>query len=257
MTEFRPYYSDDEMITRIWDRELIQNLMSKRAYYIANDWRRKELNDLWVRKDAYRRSASLGKNWGFYVGMDDISYGYVVCHNRTRHEQLDAYCSAHPEVENHQKNLGVGTCSFHPFVTPLIEIARDGVTAKGIWESYGQETVIDGSGFPKAFWLCEKVGVDFVKEDGEWRIWHLSEATDLVCEDGTDYSKNPDFFPPDGEHPFAREYGKPTIAITTHNPKFNWLDNYPPEPEKYFTFMETFSYGPEGHPDYSGKEAKR
>ncbi len=52
------------------------------------------------------------------------------------------------------------------------------------------------------------------------------------------------------------EFGTPTLAMLTHDERFNWWDNYPPEPAPYETFSDAISYGPEGHPDYPGKEAK-
>lgn len=39
----------------------------------------------------YRRTASLANNFGYYVGMDEISNYYVVQHTQRRYEQLAAY----------------------------------------------------------------------------------------------------------------------------------------------------------------------
>jgi hypothetical protein len=63
-----------------------------------------------------------------------------------------------------------GQLHMHSMFTPVIEIAADGKTAQGVWDSFGPgvQTVSSGAG-----WLWVKYGVDFVKEDGEWKIWHL------------------------------------------------------------------------------------
>ena len=65
-----------------------------------------------------------------------------------------------------------GTMFEHQFTTPIIEVARDGQTAKGLWFSPGHETPpVEGK--PEARWCWGKYGADFIKEDGEWKIWHF------------------------------------------------------------------------------------
>ena len=63
-----------------------------------------------------------------------------------------------------------GVLHMHAMLTPVIEIAGDGKTAKGVWDSFGPNiTNPDKVGN----WLWVKYAVDFVKEDGVWKIWHL------------------------------------------------------------------------------------
>ena len=57
--------------------------------------------------------------------------------------------------------------------TPVIEIAGDGKTAKGVWTSLmtvGKTHENDAK--MSALWIWWKIGADFVKEDGRWKIWH-------------------------------------------------------------------------------------
>lgn len=63
-----------------------------------------------------------------------------------------------------------GVLQQHTMATPVIEIAGDGQTAKGVWDSPGSETA---TGESPAYWAWVKYGVDFIKEDGQWKIWHL------------------------------------------------------------------------------------
>jgi hypothetical protein len=58
----------------------------------------------------------------------------------------------------------------HSLLTPIIEIAGDGQTAKGVWDSFGPSiSGIDAPGY--LMWM--KYGVDFIREDGQWKIWHM------------------------------------------------------------------------------------
>jgi hypothetical protein len=241
-------YTDSEMLVRIWAREDVQTVMAKRAYAQMNNERAKELDTLWVTDPAYTATASYGKTWGFYVGMDNIRRYYVDGFDTHLQQQLDYVCAADPTVENRPENLGIGTTQAHPLSTPLIEIAEDGKTAKGLFYSIGQKTEITEAGTANAFWIAQKIGVDFVLETDGWKIWHLSEIYDVVNTDGEDY-KNTPYIYPDG-HPLRAEFGTPNIEMLTHDERFNWWDNYPPEPMPYVTMTDDISYGPEGHPDY-------
>ena len=66
-----------------------------------------------------------------------------------------------------------GNMIMHHLDTPVIEVAGDGKTAKGVWLSPGHETYANAeTGECQANWCWCKYGLDFVKEDGEWKIWH-------------------------------------------------------------------------------------
>jgi hypothetical protein len=70
----------------------------------------------------------------------------------------------------------------HTQETPVIEVAGDGKTAKGIWYSIGLAVrgSVDENGNTSVGtgWMWEKYGVDFIKEDGGWKIWHLINLMD-------------------------------------------------------------------------------
>lgn len=73
---------------------------------------------------------------------------------------------AHP-----METLRPGVLHIHSMFTPVIEIAGDGKTAEGVWDSFGPN-VQGGNDIPGS-WLWGKYGVDFVKQDDGWKIWHL------------------------------------------------------------------------------------
>lgn len=220
-------FTTQETILRVWDVEEIKKLMSKRVYYIANEWREKELDELWVRDPELQKTASFGRNTGYYVGMDAIRGYYVDKHNAEMGE-------------------GIGYLSNHPISTGLVRQAEDGKTAKGMWYSIAQETRPNDDGTALALWMPEKIGVDFVKEADGWKIWHIMIANDLACEAGHDYEQDAVYIDYAAD-PVAVEFGTPTIPKLVHDQTFNWWDNYPPMPEPYETWCDAISYGPEGY----------
>lgn len=66
-----------------------------------------------------------------------------------------------------------GQMHLHPMVNPIVVVAGDCKTAKGIWISPGAEVGRMGGDEVMGMWLTVKYGVDFKKMDTEWKIWHL------------------------------------------------------------------------------------
>lgn len=233
-------FTEDEQIRRIWDIEDVKTLMYTRVFYVASDWRDKELKELWVSQPENTKTASYGSNWGYYVGMDAIRSWYVDAHNA----ELEAQSKANGAPIN-QGNLYA-----HPATTGVVELAQDGKTAKGLWYSIGQETKANAEGTADARWILGKIAADFIREPDGWKIWHLVFSVDVDCQPGVDYGTYLVFedWSANSTNPVRREFGVPTIEMLTHDVTFNWWDDYPPMPPKnYETFTDDISYGPEGH----------
>ena len=137
----------------------------------------------------------------------------------------------------------------HAVSTPLIEVAEDLKTAKGMFYSPGYVTTIEANGTPYARWVMQRYAVDFIYEDS-WKIWHLFVGTDMQCRAGQPYEDLPvDLDPKDD--PVAVEFGTPTLPMDAYNTRYNYYP-YPIIPEPYATFSETVSCGPEGIPKNKG-----
>ena len=251
-------FTDDELIIRVTDKEEIKKLMARRAFYYANNQRRRELNELWVKTPEYKATASYGRNWGYYVGMESIERYYVIDHEAKQYAALEAIHAKNPEVEVNNLNLGYGTTAFHTVTTPMLYIAGDGKTARGLWYLAGQETIAKADGTFTAYHTMDNMAADFVKENGQWKIWHMVVCNDFFVEAGTDF-KTGSLEPLTEEDPFREEFGTPDIAMTVHNPRYNLSDNYPAMPLPYDTYTIEGSLEPAGHPNYKNylKEAKK
>ena len=237
----------EQKIQRALDIAEVQNVMSKHAYYHAVGYHLQELRDIWVREDGpFAATASFGQNHGYWVGIERIKQCYGELNERNRKKKLEIVSGLYPEIENVKENEGVGSLIMHTLTTPIIEVAGDGKTAKGMWYSPGQVTEIGSDGKPLAMWMWEKYGVDFVKEDGKWKLWHIHMYTDFAVPPGNswiDPSTRSDFsFGDTVERPPEM---KPDIEKVTYK---EWSPTTVPQmipmPEPYYTFSETFSYGP-------------
>lgn len=232
------------------DTQEIQNLMSRRAFYHSAG-----RNDLEFDLYAKRADISWGQNQGYRVGPDSIKADYVTDNIRDRNASLERLSKIYPELKNDPSKAGVGIFVMHTLSTPVIEIAGDGQTAKGVWYTPGAIGMVDKKGKLTGDWLWERYGVDFIKENGQWRFWHIVVFTDFLSPMGKDLQPPPE---PVAAAPVGTE-GKASSAqsaSTGPRPFDIKVQNYaswspttvqqlqPRLPEPYRTFNETFSYGP-------------
>jgi hypothetical protein len=87
-------------------------------------------------------------------------------------EGMDAGMRCFDGWHNWMSKTGVpleGQLMEHHLTTPVIEVAKDGQTAKGVWMSPGHEARwMDGK--LTAVWVWGHYGEDFIKEQGAWKI---------------------------------------------------------------------------------------
>lgn len=126
-----------------------------------------------------------------------------------------------------------GVLLIHYLTSPMVVVASDGKTARGVWRSPGIEAVLPpAGGKPIPMWSFGAYAVDFIKKGTEWKIWHLHWFRQIKCtfEDGwvDDLSMTSASTPP------APELGRTTY----HNPYTpdSIQTSIPPCPEPYETW---------------------
>jgi len=129
----------------------IQNLMSRYEYLHMTN-RNPDVIELYAKKVSDVRVSI--KEMGYWEGRDAAQRAWGI-----NPGSEDGYAGA----------MGI-----HPTTTPMIVIARDGKTAKGVWIGTGLVAGKDkDTGKPKCGWEWDRYGVDFIKEDGKWKFWHF------------------------------------------------------------------------------------
>jgi len=211
-------------IARLEDINEIQNLMGRRAYLHSAGMNGLEFEQCWSRRDDVAFEA---EDWGVWDGQDGITASYV--------------------NENPFPDGTPGLLIEHTLTTGVIEVAGDRETAKGVWISPGHETfpIVEGE-LPKAHWSWGRYSVDFVREDGCWRIWHLHVLTTFRTpydQDWVDSAVNrPPYFPEKGTP--MPGMTPPTRPVTFNQPYHPDLPPayQPVPPEPYETWADVTSY---------------
>jgi hypothetical protein len=148
---------------RAEDRGQIENLFSRYMYY-HNAFEDDRIVPLWVKP-----------------GTDGIRARYTNAGVYTDYDSVIGYHLGRPRP--------VGKLILHYTTTPAIEVAADGETAKGVWIMTGCESGLTdpevAAGQPDymyspgevhghkvwAHWVWCKYAVDFLRQDGVWKIW--------------------------------------------------------------------------------------
>jgi len=232
----------------------VQNTMSKHGYYHGAGKHREELADIWVREDGpYAETATWTNPQGVQEGIELIKKNYADNNEASQKKALESLSKLYPELQNAPENLGAGTMVAHTQTTPVIEIAGDGKTAKGIWYSPGigiSAEVKDGKLNVSGNWFWEKYAADFVKEDGKWKIWHIQMYYDFTPGFNTDWTEvkeQPQEERKDQGEPEAQSSMSLEMSRPNPDPYKSWSPTTVPVieprfPEPYYTFSETFSY---------------
>lgn len=172
-----------------------------------------------------------------------------------------------------------GKLLFHSITTPVIEVADDLKTAKGIYLLQGfesgvikegalaemfvsKEPAVDGKKV-WAHWAFAKYGIDYILEDGQWKIWHfhaydltratfdknwvsLSQQTAAenakAAAEGNGEAPNKMMYFDDTHVEYLPKADKPTTYHFNYDGMNSQIELFPPMPHPYSTIAETFEY---------------
>jgi hypothetical protein len=208
----------EKRIKSLEDTREISNLMG-RYVYLHTACLHQETADMFA-KHTPGVKAEIGP-WGVYEGNEGIQKLYVGVHS-------------------HGDGDRTGLMYMHTLTTPVIEVAGDGKTAKGLWISPGLETGKTNNKL-QAYWVWVKYAVDFVKEDGRWKFWHTHIHGILY----TSYEKSwVDYENPRAKSPPVLpdklKANRPTTYFWEYTPNKK-TENVPVPPEPYEAWDESLS----------------
>ncbi len=242
-------FSTEQLVDRWEWRRQIQNLM---GIYSQHYLLKKE-KDIFPALWSSAEDVCLAVNEGYYIGAEAVKGYYQGLAEKTARTNslLRARFPEKVKDKTDAETFGIGEMNYFPLDTPVIEIAEDGRSAKGIWtlrNTYAQLT----TGGPEARWQWGYVAVDFLREGGTFQIWHLLLAEDVNVRAGRKFYEADEPYPEVPEFTAMADWHMPEPTVKAEvwkrydvNRKFQ----KPPRlPEAYDTFQNTFSYG------YDGKE---
>lgn len=239
--------STAELLVERWeDQRTIKNLMGKYVNCLLLNRQGEIYGSFFSR----REDVCLTFNDGSYIGPDAVR-GYfdaVVERNKLSAKLLQQRLPEKLGGKSEEELYGIGPFHVKPLTAPVIEVAEDGETAKGLWFCLGCNAEVTSRG-PEASWTWGYFAGDFVYENGDWKIWHLQYLNDVDSLCGQSWGRAVTPYPELPEFAALRDFPMPPYtAAETVRPLYA-VDKKTPEtpriPEPYRTFSETFSYGKE------------
>lgn len=227
------------------DRRAVMNLAGKYVMSLLLKREGSLFDDFW----SAREDVCLRFNDGSYVGAAAVRGYYAAqCENtalvsRFLKERFPAQLGSMSEEEL----FGVGQFHGLPITTPVVEVAGNGETARGLWHVHGTDNTLGPWG-PLSWWKLGFLAIDFRREGGRWRLWHVFHAEDVTAPMGENWLR-PAERKELPEYAALKALKKPAYTVTR--------DNYrpysptrplapPPEiPEPYESFEQIVGYGEE------------
>jgi hypothetical protein len=236
---------DAEKLVTIWeDRRAVQNVMGIfSCHYLL-----KREKDIVAELFSDRDDISLATNDGYYTGRDAVVGYYEAIHQKNL-LTTSLIMKKYPEKfqdKTPEEAYGCGLINYKPLDTPVVEIAGDGATARGIWTCRNSYSDLRAAG-PVAFYEWGWVAADFVKEGEAWKIWHLQIIDDVHVQAGLQYNETEKPYPPVPGFEAIADFKMPEPTVKTTVRALYSTDRprtaAPEVPEPYETFDPAHSYG--------------
>ena len=238
-------YTPLQLAQRFIDQREIQNVMGKYAMMTMICKQTDITGKLWAQK---ADKPTLARNNGWYVGLEAIQgyYQAVADNLAAKARLLKTIFPAQLGGKSDQEAFGAGEHYPRPLTSPLVEVAADGQTAKGLWHCQGAYNDVETCG-PVANWTWGYFAVDFIRTEDGWKLWHMSYTNDVDCICGQSWGKEKQPLPDLPEFAALADFHYPPYTVEKtlrelYTPARPHTD-CPRIPEPYNTFAETFSYG--------------
>lgn len=149
------------------DYRQIMNAMGKHVFGYYGQIQEEELEKYWSKRDdivyAHGSMAYYDREnvYNYYTGMTTAlkEQGRQVA-EKFYGQKFDA-------------QYGPGYKVMNMLLSPYIEIARDRQTARGVWMAYAYMSHLNQeTGKPDTSLGLSRYSAEFIREDGQWKIWH-------------------------------------------------------------------------------------
>ncbi len=237
----------EQQITAWEAQRAVKNLMGKYVNTLLLNRDFNVFDSFWAGEE----DVCLGFNEGWYRGPAAVRAYYDACTERNKlvAEVLQKHFPEKLGDKSPEEIYGIGTMKIYPLYTPVIEVADDNKTAKGLWSCMGSHCDVDPVG-PLARYLWGYYAADFINEGGSWKIWHLQFVHDIDGVVGENWGAPEPEYPELPEFAPLKEFAYPAFTEketlrSAYSPN-KIPDKTPRIPEPYATFAETFSYAVKG-----------
>jgi len=236
-----------ERINRAVAATTCEKIMSLHCLYHAGGIHREEIEEFWTKREDC--------TWSHNFGQMDNKTNYIECYADEQEANAvqiyEQVVPIYPEVSKVKDRRALIEVAMHLLASPVIEVAEDGQSAKGLWYTPGCIfSTLNPQKAKEGMWMWERYGADFILENNKWVYLNLKVCCDMA---GMMDADNWPFMEDSGEPQSDKEEdsSKPDssdVSVGIPGPLHYVLSNtqVPQErpyiPQPYRTFKETYSY---------------
>lgn len=189
--------------------EAMEKRLAELELLVAREQDRHEIENLFGAVHVNHSQKNMHKSMDYYaLTMPDVSVEVGDKGIFVGVEGLEKlFCSNYQIPDNH------GNMLIHWLTTPMIEVAKDGQTARAVWWSPGAEAVKKPDGSLQALWNFITYPCDFIKENGVWKVWHMRIFNHIKCDYDRGWCRDYEEWVNTGPLPGAQP-----VLPTYHNP---------------------------------------
>ena len=171
----KSYLSLEQRIHNAEGAQAAETLHARHAYLHARAFGDEEWGQIWSTSD----DTSWAHSFGRMRGYDSVYYNNVTTYNCGGQRGYQQMLNILPEI-GHFDARSVREVAMHTLATDIVEVADDGLTARGSFLTPGVLfSTLNSNLKARCMTLWERYGSDFVFEKGEWRYLHEQVCPDM------------------------------------------------------------------------------
>lgn len=169
------------------DYRQIMNAMGKHVFGYYGQIQEEELDKYWSKRDdiVYAHGPMA------YYGRENV-YNYYTGMTEAMKEQGRKTAETFYGLK-FDPQYGPGYKVMNMLLSPYIEIAQDRQTARGVWMAFSYMSHLkEETGKPDTSLGLSRYSAEFIREDGQWKIWHRVDHVEC----GLQYLEPESMMPP-------------------------------------------------------------
>lgn len=199
-----------ERIARVNAAVECEKLMSMHVYLHAAGIHREEIENYWTKDE----DCTWAHNFGQMKGKANYTRNYADKQEHDTAANFAVVAKLYPEMldkANVPDYRATYEEAMHFTASPIIEVAADGKSAKGLFYTPGCIfSTLNPGQCREGTWIWERYGADFVLEDGRWLFKNLKVCCDLAGPmDVPNWPLLPQEEPPQEEEDFPMQVSVP------------------------------------------------
>jgi hypothetical protein len=171
----KPQLSLEQRVKNAFASQEVENVKALHTYYHGGARSTEEWGNIWSHSDDTSWAHAFGRMRGF----DEVWFGNVTRYDMQAMANWIELYNIYPEIGGKDPRPLL-EASVHTLVTDVIEVADDGMSARGSFVTPGViHSVLNPTQEKYCMILWERYGSDFVFEDGRWVYLHEHVCPDI------------------------------------------------------------------------------